>query len=54
VSDNSLSIPGVVTQISNVAVEKDGKRIIKVEIKPQDPKGVLKPGYSTDVYFPVK
>jgi HlyD family secretion protein len=54
VSDNSLSIPGVVTQISNVAVEKDGKRIIKVEIKPQDPKDVLKPGYSTDVYFPVK
>lgn len=52
VSDNSLSIPGIVTQISNMAVEKDGKRIIRVEIKPQDPDGALKPGYSTDVYFP--
>lgn len=52
VSDNSLSIPGIVTQISNMAVEKDGKRIIRVEIKPQDPDGTLKPGYSTDVYFP--
>ncbi len=52
VSDNSLSIPGIVTQISNMAVEKDGKRIIRVEIKPQDPDGTLKPGYSADVYFP--
>lgn len=52
VSDNSLSILGIVTQISNMAVEKDGKRIIRVEIEPQDPDGTLKPGYSTDVYFP--
>ncbi len=53
-SDSSLSIDGAVTQISNVAVEKDGKRIIKVEVRPQDPKGELKPGYSVDVYFPAK
>jgi HlyD family secretion protein len=51
-SDSSLSIPGVVTHISNMAVEKDGKRIVKVEVKPQDPEGELKPGYSADVYFP--
>lgn len=51
-SDISLSIPGVVTHIANLAVEKDGKRIIKVEVKPQDPDGELKPGYSADVYFP--
>lgn len=50
-SDANLTIPGVVSQISNVAVEKDGKRIVKVEIKPQDPKGELKPGYTADVYF---
>lgn len=54
VSDSSLSIPGVVTQISNIAVEKDGKRIIKVQVKPQDSEGVLKPGYSVDVYLPIK
>ncbi len=53
-SDSSLSFPGTVTHISNLAVEKDGKRIIKVEIKPQDPDGKLRPGYSTDVYFPAK
>ena len=53
-SDSSVSIPGVVTQISNVAVEKDGKRIVKVEVKPQDPKGELKPGYTADVYFTFK
>ncbi|MBP7174823.1 MAG: secretion protein HlyD [Thermoclostridium sp.] len=53
-ADNSLSIPGEVIHISNLAVEKDGKRIIKVQVKPQDPQWELKPGYSTDVYFPVK
>ena len=52
-SDSSLSIPGIVTQISNIAVEKDGKRIIEVEVKPQDPEGELKPGYTADVYFPL-
>ncbi len=54
VSDNSISIPGTVTHISNLAVEKDGKRIIKVQVKPQDPNKALKPGYSVDVYLPVK
>jgi HlyD family secretion protein len=54
VSDSGLSIPGTVTHISNVAVEKDGKRIIRVQIKPDDPGGELKPGYSVDVYLPVK
>ena len=53
-SDSSISIPGIVTQISNVAVEKDGKRIVKVEVKPQDPEGELKPGYTADVYFTFK
>lgn len=51
VSDSSMSIPGKVVQISNVAVEKDGKRIIKVQVKPEDPGEVLKPGYSVDVYL---
>ena len=50
-SDTSRSIPGVVSHIANLAVEKDGKRIIKVEVKPQDPDGELKPGYSVDVFF---
>ncbi len=53
-ADSSLSIPGEVIHISNLAVEKDGKRIIKVQVKPQDPEWKLRPGYSTDVYFPLK
>lgn len=52
--DNTLSLSGTVTQISNIAVEKDGKRIVKVEIKPQDPDGLLKPGFTADVYFPAE
>ncbi|MEA4845834.1 MAG: HlyD family efflux transporter periplasmic adaptor subunit, partial [Clostridiaceae bacterium] len=51
-SDSSVSIPGTVVQISNVAVEKDGKRIIKVQIKPESNREELKPGYSVDVYLP--
>lgn len=50
VSDSSISIPGTVVRISNAAVEKDGKRVILVHIKPEDPGEVLKPGYSVDVY----
>lgn len=53
-ANKKVSISGVVTQIPDVAVEKDGKRIVKVLVKPQDPNGVLKPGYSADIYFPVK
>jgi len=52
--DNTLSLTGTVTQISNIAVEKDGKRIVKVEIKPQDPDGLLKPGFTADVFFPAE
>jgi multidrug resistance efflux pump len=36
----------------NKALTLDGKRIIKVEVKPEDSEGLLKPGYSADVYFP--
>ena len=50
-ADKSLLIHGIVSHISNVAIEKDGKRIVKVEVKPQDPEGELKPGYSVDVFF---
>lgn len=54
VSDSSISIPGTITQISNLAVEKDGKRIIKVQVKPRNSHKMLKPGYSVDVYLPIQ
>ncbi len=50
--DKTLS--GTVTQIPNLAQEKDGKRVVRVLVKPQDPNGLLKPGYTADVYFPEK
>jgi HlyD family secretion protein len=50
-SDTDISLNGTVTQIPNVAVEKDGKRVIRVLVKPNDPNNLLKPGYSVDVYF---
>lgn len=51
VSDSSVVIPGKIIQIANVAVEKDGKRIVKVQIKPEASSEKLKPGYSVDVYL---
>ncbi|MBC8589496.1 efflux RND transporter periplasmic adaptor subunit [Tissierellaceae bacterium BX21] len=46
-----VTIDGTVMQIPELAVEKDGKRIVRVLVKPNDPDEVLKPGYTTDVYF---
>lgn len=45
------SLTGTVTQIPDAAVEKDGRRVIRVLIKPNDPDHLLKPGYTADVYF---
>jgi multidrug resistance efflux pump len=45
------SLTGTVTQIPDLAVEKDGKRVIRVLVKPSDPNHLLKPGYTADVYF---
>jgi multidrug resistance efflux pump len=53
-TDKSKKIAGTVIQVSRIAVEKDGERIIKVEVKPDDKEGVLKAGCSTDVIFGAK
>lgn len=50
-SDPDASLAGTVTQIPELAVEKDGKRVIRVLVKPDDPNCLLKPGYTADVYF---
>ena len=42
---------GKVSQIAAMAVEKDGGRIVKVQVMPDDPERVLKPGYTVDAYF---
>lgn len=52
ISDPDASLSGTVTQIPELAVEKDGKRVIRVLVKPNDPNHLLKPGYTADVYFP--
>ncbi len=49
-----VTLSGTVTQIPELAEEKDGKRVVRVLVKPQDPENYLKPGYTADVYFPVK
>lgn len=46
------TVQGKVTQIPQIAVEKDGRRIIRVEVTPQTLNQWIRPGYSADVYFP--
>jgi multidrug resistance efflux pump len=46
-----ISLNGTVTQIPDLAVEKNGRRVIRVIIKPHDPTYMLKPGYTADVYI---
>ncbi|WP_101698648.1 HlyD family secretion protein [Clostridium minihomine] len=48
-ANQEIKIKGTITQISNTAVEKDGARIVKVQVKPDDSGNVLKPGFTADV-----
>lgn len=50
-SSMDSSIEGTVTHIPELAIEKDGRRVICVIIKPDDPDNILKPGFTADVYF---
>ncbi len=46
-----ILLTGTVTQIPDLAVEKNGRRVIRVLVKPDDPNYLLKPGYTADIYF---
>ncbi len=50
-SSPDTSLDGTVTHIPDLAEEKDGRRVIRVIIKPDDPNNILKPGFTADVYF---
>ena len=50
-SSSDTSLKGTVTYIPDMAEEKDGRRIVRVEVKPDDPGNILKPGFTADVYF---
>ena len=45
------SLTGTVTQIPDLAVEKDGRRVVRVIVKPNDPERLLNPGYTADGYI---
>lgn len=50
-SSTDISLQGTVTHIPDLAVEKDGRRVVRVIINPDDPNNILKPGFTADVYF---
>lgn len=51
VMNPELELTGSISQIGAMAEEKDGNRIIKVQVLPDDEEKLLKPGYTVDVYF---
>lgn len=54
-ADDTKKITGTVMSIANMAMEKDGERIVKVEVKAdEDKEGLLKAGYSADIKFGIQ
>lgn len=50
-ANKKAAVMGRVTQIAGAAVEKDGERIVRVEVTPDGKSEFLRPGYSVDVTF---
>ncbi|WP_304508521.1 HlyD family secretion protein [Anaerotignum sp.] len=50
-ANKNLKIEGQIIRIANQAIEKDGDRIVKVQVKPDDKDNILKPGFTADVQF---
>lgn len=50
-SDLDAVLKGKVTHIPQMAVEKDGRRIVRVVVEPYDSENALKPGFTADIYF---
>lgn len=50
-SNKDLKISGHIIMIPNQAVEKDGDRIVKVQVKPDEKSDFIKPGLTSDVHF---
>lgn len=50
-ANKKAAVMGRVTQIAGAAVEKDGERIVRVELTPDGKSEFLRPGYSVDVTF---
>lgn len=46
-----ITLSGKIVNISSTAVEKNGNRIVIVQVAVDDPNRVLLPGYTADVYF---
>lgn len=49
--DMEINLSGKVMSISSTAVEKNGNRIVIIQVAADDPNRVLLPGYTADVYF---
>jgi multidrug resistance efflux pump len=50
-ANKKLKITGHIVAIANIAVLKDGDRIVKVQVKPDDKDNMLRPGLTADVQF---
>lgn len=46
-----MELIGKVSHISSIAIEKNGERIVKVQVVVEELQDVLKPGYTAELYF---
>jgi multidrug resistance efflux pump len=50
-SNKNLKITGHITKIPSLAVDHDGDRVVKVQVKPDENSEYIKPGLTSDVHF---
>ena len=53
-SNKNLKITGHITKIPSLAVDHDGDRVVKVQVKPNENSEYIKPGLTSDVHFSIK
>lgn len=53
-SNKNLKITGHITKIPSLAVDHDGDRVVKVQVKPDENSEYIKPGLTSDVHFSIK
>ncbi len=50
-SNKDIKIQGHIIKIPSLAVEDDGDRVVKVQVKPDESSPYIKPGFTADIYF---
>lgn len=53
-SNKKIKITGHIIKISSLAVDDNGERVVKVQVKPDENSEYIKPGLTSDVHFSIE